>query len=56
MGAKRCIECADGYERKSEEDKECIKVEVEEEQKQDEEQTDEDEAQGGGNSPDHDEL
>jgi len=59
VGAKRCIECADGYHRPTEDDKECIKIE-EEKQESDEtgdsEESEDDEAQGGGNSPGHDEL
>ena len=56
IGAKRCIECADGYHRPTEDDNECIKIEEEKQESDETKESDDDEAQGGGNSPGHDEL
>jgi len=55
VGAKRCIECAEGYHRKSNDNKECVKDE-EKVPENDAHETNDDEAPGGGQSPGHDEL
>jgi len=57
VGAKRCLECAEGYHRKSEDDKECVKDEppVEEAEKTETDDSDQVQAETQDSS-DRDEL